>query len=70
MELKWIFVVTLKEKTLELEHNQDKYTLFLFFSIFKYLKFLSMLSMSPLYIYLLFFDVSFLLRDQNGNKAM
>ena len=38
MKLKQISLVTLKEETLELEHNQDKYT---FFSVFKYLKFLS-----------------------------
>ena len=60
-----------KEKTLELEHNQDKYIFcFYFFSTFQYLKFLSMLSMFPLYIYFLFFDISFFLRDHNGNKAV
>ena len=67
MKLKRISIVTLKDKTLELEHNQDKHT---FFSTFKYLKCLSILSMFPLYIYLLFFDISFVLRDHNGNKAV
>ena len=71
MRLKRISIVTLKEKTLELEHNQDKYTFcFYFFSTFKYLKFLSMLSMFPLYIYFSFFDISFFLRDHNENKAV
>ena len=29
-----------------------------------------MLSMFSLYIYFLFFDISFFLRDHNGNKAV
>ena len=67
MKLKRISIVTLKEKTLELEHNQDKYT---FFSTFKYLKIISMPSVFVLYIYFSFFDISFFLRDQKGNKAV
>ena len=51
MKLKPISIVTLKEKTLELEHNQDKYTFcFYFFSTFNYLEVFSVLSMFPLYI--------------------
>ena len=54
MKLRRISIVTLKEKTLELEHNQDKYAFcfLFFFSTFNYLEVLSMLSMFPLYIYL------------------
>ena len=70
MKLKQISIVTLKEKTLELEHNQDKYSFCFVFSIFKYLKFLSMLSMFPLYIYFSFFNISFFLRGHNGNKPV
>ena len=62
--------VTFKEKTLELEHNQDKYALCFFCSIFKYPKFLSMLSTFSLYIFLFIFDISFFLRDHNGNKSV
>ena len=69
MKLKQTSIVTLKEKTLELEHNQDKDTFF--FSTFNYLEVLSMLSMFPLFIYIfLFFNISFFLRDHNGNKAV
>ena len=58
----------LKEKTLELKHNQEKYT---FFSTFNYLEVLSMLSMFPHYMYIfLFLDISFFLRDHNGNKTV
>ena len=72
MKLKQISIVTLKEKTLELEHNQDKYIfIFIFyFSIFKYLKFISVLSMFFLYMHFLFFNASFPLRDYIGNEAM
>ena len=66
MKLKQVFIFTLKEETLELEHNQDKYT---FFSIFKYLKFLSMLSVSSLYKFFIFQYIIFL-RDHNGNNAV
>ena len=58
-------MVTLKEKTLELEHNQGKYTFDILF-----LKSLSMLSMFLLYIFLFTFDISFFLRDHNGNKSV
>ena len=69
MKLKQVSIVTLKEKTLELEYNEDKYTFcFYFFSTFKYLKFLSILFVSSLNIYI-FFSISFFLRDRNGKKA-
>ena len=62
----------LTEKALELEHNQDKHTFcFYFFSTFNYLEVLSMLSIFSLYIYIyLLSDISFFLRDHNGNKAV
>ena len=60
----------LKEKTLELEHNRDKYTFCFYFFYIYILKFLSMLSMFSLYIFLFIFDVSFFPRDHNGNKAV
>ena len=64
-------IITLKEKTLELEHNQDKCSFCCsFFSTLKYLKFLSMLSMFPLYIYFSCFNISFFLKDDNGIKAV
>ena len=55
MKLKRVSIVTLKEKTLELEYNEDKYTFcFYFFSTFKYLKFLSILFVSSLNIFFIF----------------
>ena len=65
MKLKRISMVTLKEKTLELEHNQGQYTFYILF-----IKSLSKLSMFPRYIFLFTFDIPFFLRDHNGNKSV
>ena len=65
VKLKRISIVTLKEKTLELEHNQDKYTFCFYFFHIQLLKSLSMLSTFPLYIFLFIFKISFFLRDHN-----
>ena len=59
-----------KEKTLELEHNQDKY--FFLFLIFLYLNI--KIRFSGFYIFSLYvffvFAISFFPRDHNGNKAV
>ena len=59
-----------KEKTLELEHNQDKY--FFLFLIFLYLNIkirFSGFCIFSLYVFFVF-AISFFLRDHNGNKAV
>ena len=65
-----LFIVTLKEKTLGLERNQDKYTFCFYFFSIQILKFLSMISnVSSLY-FSFHFRYIFFLWDHNGNKAV
>ena len=53
----------LKEKTLELEHNHDNYTFAFIFSKIPFNAYVSSL-------YFFIFDISFFLRDNNGNKSV
>ena len=58
----------LKEKTLELEHNHDNYTFAFIFSKLKYSKIPFNAYVSSSYFFI--FDISFFLRDNNGNKSV
>ena len=56
MKLKQISIVMLKEKTLELEHNQDKYTFCFYFFLQLFRSPFNAFYVSSLYIYFLFLE--------------